>query len=524
MPWDALTIGNHELYRNDNIDFITSDGGWIDSMGDRYLTANVAHPDGTPFGFRYKVLEGAFGSRVLTFGFLYNMRDADSDALVKEVADVVEEAWFTQALQEANLDSIVVLSHMPYNDNLEQTILSKIRGQLGGDFPVLFVSGHSHQRRQLSWDAAAYSFEAGNYLNTIGFASVPKASSFVRQSSEATDNGFAGQYIDPNVDVMASVLGLPSPDNMTTPDGAALSAAIMSAQLELGVLDRLGCNPLFYRRYADFEAEDSLWRLYADEVIPEALFEGDTSKVLFQGTGSLRYDLYAGDVLVDDIVTMSPFADKFYLVATGVPGNDVLAIQDILNGGNGRQYIGNRRLRSVTPADRYGIRHVHELLGPERRLADVPRYIMSGEPQNSGEALYDVYTVEFDIAHVSGTVADVLNQPVEATLQFPGVNGTSVWYDYARQNWPCPQEGSPSSSGDSDGDGLSPTMIGVTAGVIAVAVLAMSAVVLFFVHRRRMQVSAPKSDAKEDETKAAPRQVMESDSSTLLENEEEPDL
>ena len=46
---------------------------------------------------------------------------------------------------------------------------------------------------------------------------------------------------------------------------------------------------------------------------------GNSSRVVVESTGSLRYDLYAGRVTVNDLWTMTPFADQFWRVsAAGV--------------------------------------------------------------------------------------------------------------------------------------------------------------------------------------------------------------
>ena len=96
MPFDAINIGNHELYRNDTIDFISSPGGFIDSLDGRYLTSNVLHSTTKqPLGNRYKFLYGVnSGYSILTFGFLYNFDSNCESTIVEQVQDVVESEWF----------------------------------------------------------------------------------------------------------------------------------------------------------------------------------------------------------------------------------------------------------------------------------------------------------------------------------------------------------------------------------------------------------------------------------------------
>ena len=62
MPYDAVTVGNHELYSKHNIEYMTRPGGYVDWWGDRYLTSNVnrvsADNAPAPLGHKYKILRG----------------------------------------------------------------------------------------------------------------------------------------------------------------------------------------------------------------------------------------------------------------------------------------------------------------------------------------------------------------------------------------------------------------------------------------------------------------------------------
>ena len=124
MPWDAVTCGNHELYDKRVIDHVSRPAGLVDWWGQRYLTSNIVRPtDYSPFGNRFRLLKGPT-STVLAFGFLYNMKDNDNSVIVKEVEQVVEEQWFTDALETPGFDAILVLAHMGHNDALVSVILS----------------------------------------------------------------------------------------------------------------------------------------------------------------------------------------------------------------------------------------------------------------------------------------------------------------------------------------------------------------------------------------------------------------
>ena len=64
--------GNHELYRDDVVEYVQRPGGFVGWWGDSYLTSNVRIAStGSPLGHKYKVLKGK-NAKVLVFGFLYS--------------------------------------------------------------------------------------------------------------------------------------------------------------------------------------------------------------------------------------------------------------------------------------------------------------------------------------------------------------------------------------------------------------------------------------------------------------------
>ena len=131
--------GNHELYENENIDFLAQPGGFIDSWGGRFLTSNTENATtGEPLGARYRILNGTSGRRVLAFGFLYNMADHANHVVVRPVQTVVNQSWFLNALNATSTyDALVFLTHMDYNDSLVDVIRAAARAVVGVTRPIL---------------------------------------------------------------------------------------------------------------------------------------------------------------------------------------------------------------------------------------------------------------------------------------------------------------------------------------------------------------------------------------------------
>jgi 2',3'-cyclic-nucleotide 2'-phosphodiesterase (5'-nucleotidase family) len=146
MPFDAVTIGNHELYSSSTVANMAS-SGFIGHWGSAYVTSNIQSADrsaltagktvGDPLGAAYTVLRGEFGRSILVLGFLYNMDDHCDSVEVVHAEDAVVQPWFVEAMgAAADVDAVVVLSHM----DLEATELATIRGavryHVGQDKPL----------------------------------------------------------------------------------------------------------------------------------------------------------------------------------------------------------------------------------------------------------------------------------------------------------------------------------------------------------------------------------------------------
>jgi 2',3'-cyclic-nucleotide 2'-phosphodiesterase (5'-nucleotidase family) len=90
MPFDALTIGNHEMYDNSTVEFMVA-SGFVSGWGGRYLTSSVLNATtGEHFGSSHVILEGAHsGVKILVFGFLYHQRDACAAVTSQDPAEVL---------------------------------------------------------------------------------------------------------------------------------------------------------------------------------------------------------------------------------------------------------------------------------------------------------------------------------------------------------------------------------------------------------------------------------------------------
>jgi 2',3'-cyclic-nucleotide 2'-phosphodiesterase (5'-nucleotidase family) len=427
MPWDALNIGNHELYKNSTVHYITRENGFVDHWDGGYLTSNtllIETNETRPIGERYKFMTGAFdlnegrngtvqkNSTILTFGFLYNFLGHCEMTIVEKVEEVVESEWFQDVLngKDREFDAIVVLAHMGANDPLTDIILDKIRDICGAEMPVQFITGHTHKRMNVTLDAYSESFEAGKFLDTVGFVSFSLNNS---ASALASNANFRHEFIDANIKVMKNVLGVPDTDTFVTPNGRELTEMIKVSQEATGLFVEMGCSPKTYYLSNGLDKEDSLWGFYADTVIREQLFSErvrgfSTQKLFIQNPGGFRYNLFQGIVNVNDLVSMSPYNDTIYKIGTGIKGSEFI------------ETFGDPNVVSAKDHNSFH--------------SELPSMIVSGIVEKN--KLYEVYSVDFDQEYVATQLQNTTGRFFFPT-PMDGITTNTLWNDYMEENWSC---------------------------------------------------------------------------------------
>lgn len=142
IPFDAMAVGNHELYDESTFKEMVS-SGYMACRNGTYLASNV-YMSGTlePIASRYTILVGPnSGVRLLVFGVLYDMTDNTDVVTVQTVESMVSSPWFLSALMDEEYDAIVVLAHMDYQDPLIDVILRGIRARVSSQLPIQFLTG-----------------------------------------------------------------------------------------------------------------------------------------------------------------------------------------------------------------------------------------------------------------------------------------------------------------------------------------------------------------------------------------------
>lgn len=442
MPYDAMNVGNHELYKNSVISKASETAGLIESFGHRYLSSNVVHNnsvDASPLGYTHRILSGK-NARVLTMGFLFNMTNADDLVTVRPVEDVLHDDWFIQAVSDTDsYDAILILAHMDVRDPLCELLFQRIRQLAGSTMPIQFITGHTHRRDYHVWDEYSTSFEAGRYLDTVGFVSFPTKTTILENrkrqrktveelnqtsfapinSTSATANPlFQHVFMDADPRALAQALGI-STTELQTERGNEQSEFIHRIQKEMGLLEVIGCSKQHYLLNRSLYDSDSLWGYFQNIVVPHRFASPavDSNVAILFGNGGWRYELYPGDVRLDDAIGVSPFNNSLY-VWKKIPIPFILEL--------------NRTL-TIHPDDVYPY---------------LPEFVLAfSKPLDPKKQNYDQYNNINEVAHLvvdefeADFVEEMLLQVINGTnyslpsrALYENATTTSIWIDFFLEN------------------------------------------------------------------------------------------
>ena len=486
MPYDAVNVGNHELYSKKNIEYMTRPGGYVDWWGDRYLTSNIHRIDepsngkGTetdmdtdiitnsnsnsnnaeatkePLGNRYKILHGE-NSNLLVFGFLYNMRNYATGAgiEIQKVQETVQEQWFLDALLGEDYDAILVLAHMDLVDpcvNVLQTAIRDTLEEKTATTPIVFATGHTHYRGVKQLEDLTLTFEAGRYLDTVGFVSIPKKESVLSSRDEETNDApssvFGYVFLDANKKVLfEDTLGFSSAECGETKDGTDFSAFIEHTRKRLGLEDEIGCAPHSYHVNRHLDATDSLWGLYRDQVVPQvfsvehamATIEGgetDQDKeeetlpmAMLLQKGDWRYDLYSNaSMVVDDVYAISPFNDTVVHMGT-FSANVILEANKTLNHKHSGMLpsfilIGDLAGSSSSSSSSSG------------SSSSMARHTSA----STANTKYHLYTHKFGVGSLQSALKKIVPSDETIKPRETGYTSSLIWLAFVKKYWPCDQK------------------------------------------------------------------------------------
>jgi hypothetical protein len=411
MPFDLVTLGNHEAEETSMLEFVQEPGGLGDWWGPKMVTSNLLdNTTKASFGENYYYLHGK-AATVLTFGFIADPTTSSSASLmsdliqVQPVHETLDLPWFKEVLERDDFDMIVILASIPADDPLVHAILKKIRDICGKDMIVQFFTGQSHKRANVALDAKAVSTEAGANFDTLGFVSIDTMKGTSQHEFiEANNASFA-----------KAVLG-DEKQSYATVKGVELRGFIERSEKHAGGNEILGCSPQRYRAGGYLNETDSLLRLYLKHVMPKGLLnsyvgsdgQSEFKNVLLQSIQDfVWYDLFAGVITMNDLLAIVPHDDTILKVAHSLQGDKI------------------NRLKSA----------LAEKVTVLNGTASSYEFAVSGEVEHGVGYEFFVLTSEAPLIreHLDGMR---VRHPVNELVSDGQKTVRDVWVDFIKKEWP----------------------------------------------------------------------------------------
>lgn len=411
--YTALTMGNHDIGNNNVVEYMKKT--FIPLWTGRYLTANsLMRATDETIGKPWHITTTELGHRLLVFGFLYNFTQEAPITYVVPVSISVGEEYFSEALQQEDIDMIIVVAHIdPTTPPELEQIYAAIRAQKPTT-PIIMFSGHRHIEFFQWYDYNAFTIESGKYFEEIGYVQ------FDLEEGNYTD--FSYEWFNTTREIFHSFSNRTS-ENFVTPRGQLIKDYIYDAFKALNLNQTLGCSPQLYIINAFSNASNSVYGLYINEIVPKMVYPSvnNPNKFFIMGVGGLRYDLYSGIVVLNDIYTVNPFSDVFMYI--DIKGSQ---LQNLVDTVNGRTYVlATSRTRYVP-------------LGEE--AVDGSSYYYTNAPIESNLE-YQLLVLKYDSVGILYELEKLYPDQTWNTQEFPTkYNSTDVITAFVEKYFPCTQE------------------------------------------------------------------------------------
>ncbi|SCU91710.1 LAME_0E13542g1_1 [Lachancea meyersii CBS 8951] len=333
QDYDLLTLGNHELYTEENTVLEYYSTATSKKFRDAYVSSNVdfVTEDGrlVPFGSKFCYFKTPNRNiRILAFSFMFNFQRANARAKVTLATTALQQEWFQKAVSqypEGEIDVIVIFGHMPITDPEEHEI-NQVHSIFRKHYPrtiIQYFGAHSHVRDFAVFDELSTGIQSGRFAETVGFLSIDNIKSDTPK--------FSRRYIDFNKNQFSHHSG----SSTLTEKGVKLSHKISRIRQELNLNDVVGYVPSSYHMYSKpLSSKHNIYNLLTSKVLPNLKSDRtDESKSRFTiiNTGSIRYDLYKGNFTKDTEYIVSPFPNNWTYVE--VPLSLAEGVADYLNDG-----------------------------------------------------------------------------------------------------------------------------------------------------------------------------------------------
>ncbi|KAJ9644361.1 uncharacterized protein PV06_06298 [Exophiala oligosperma] len=335
LPYDLLSIGNHELYTTP----IANDTyhNFAPHWGGRYLTSNVEFNDTgvlKPFSQRYAYWETKQGIRIMSFAFIFNFTGNSNATVVTPVGTAVKQSWFQEQVKRTDIDMFLVAGHITLRGSTEWNLIYSAIREHHPTIPISIFGGHRHVRDSVIFDANAVGIASGRYCETVGWLSIDGLPSSVTrakspQGNNATkitakpsaipgvtpnnqsDLSYTRQYLDFNRFSFEHHTGT-TEATFNTSLGTNITEKITSDIDSLPSLTtKLGCVPdSYYLSRYPITSNQSLFNYLTTVVFPKVVVDPkrtNMSRIVLTNTGGFRYDLLKGPFTIDNAYQTNPY-------------------------------------------------------------------------------------------------------------------------------------------------------------------------------------------------------------------------
>ncbi|KAI1170128.1 Metallo-dependent phosphatase-like protein [Nemania sp. FL0916] len=339
VPYDLLTIGNHELYLADVAYQALNEISTY--WGDKYLTSNVQIASQETgeweyIGKTHRYFTTEHGLRVMAFGVLFDFTGNVNVTKVIPAKTMVTQKWFLEAINSCDpIDVFVVLGHNPVRDSSFQTVFDAIRA-VHPTTPIQILGGHSHIRDFVVYDENSVAIESGRYCETLGWLSMsgftqdnsgfhgifPNPAGVPNPSRPAIENStspftYSRRYLDWNRATFVYHAATWYDHNFDYDNGRATTADITKYRQQLNLGELYGCVPQDYcMTCAPFNSSKNIFPLLSEALAEIVVKEErkDIARYIISNTGGIRFDMYKGPFTFDDSFIVSPFEDAFLYI------------------------------------------------------------------------------------------------------------------------------------------------------------------------------------------------------------------
>ncbi|KAI6043488.1 Metallo-dependent phosphatase-like protein [Pisolithus marmoratus] len=358
LPYDVMTIGNHELYvYADTYDMYES---FIPHFEGRYLTSNVNITIFNSDGEAVSVPVGRYAH----------------NTSVQPVAKMVEESWFAEAIAEEP-DVFVLVGHMAVSNDSWPVVFNAIRAVhpltpimiFGGILPQLEM--HLPQLRNVQAtliSGIASSTMAGLWQWKADVTWKPSFPGTNRCSGANLNAGkdnarsikFSRRYLDQNRVTYQYHTGT-SNFTFDTRYGRSITE---------GLHDLAEHDP--------YPSNGSIFTLFIEAALPTALkinnSRADIPSLFIATSGNLRFDIFKGPFTKNDQLTASPYPDQFLYI----PGVTLSVANQVLPALNKPSSASLKQKRAVQDAKLWELGYVDNHF--QTSLGEAERHFRHGKP------------------------------------------------------------------------------------------------------------------------------------------------